>query len=97
MQNLNEGILHSVPVPVCSRHEQNEVFREIERQYSTLDHIESVIDTEITKSAILRQSILRKAFNGQLVPQDPNDKPASVHLEPNQGRKSCTVVQNNTL
>ena len=30
MQNLNEGILHRVPVPVCSRHEQDEVFREIE-------------------------------------------------------------------
>ena len=80
MQNLNEDILHRVPVPVCSRHEQDEVFREIERQYSTLDHIEAAIDSEITKSAILRQSVLKKAFAGQLVPQDPYDEPASVLL-----------------
>ena len=81
MQNLNEDILHRVPVPVCSRHEQDEVFREIERQYSTLDHIEAAIDSEITKSAILRQSILKKAFSGQLVAQDPHDEPASILLD----------------
>ena len=81
MQNLNEGILNGVPVPVCSRHEQDEVFRLIEGQYSTLDHIEAAIDSEIAKSSILRQSILRKAFLGQLVPQDPNDEPASVLLD----------------
>ena len=95
MQNLNEGILHSVPVPVCSRHEQNEVFREIERQYSTLDHIESAIDSEITKSATLRQSILKKAFSGQLVPQDPCDEPASSLLERIKAEKAARS-QNNT-
>ena len=94
MQNLNEGILHSVPVPVCSRHEQNEVFREIERQYSTLDHIESVIDTEITKSAILRQSILRKAIYGQLVPQDPDDEPASILLGRIKAEKAAQSQKN---
>ena len=81
MQNLNEGILHRVPVPVCSRLEQDEVLRQIERQYSMLDRIESGIDSWIAKSVILRQSILKQAFSGQLVPQDPNDEPASVLLD----------------
>ena len=80
MQNLNESILHRVVVPVCSRLEQDAVFREIERQYSKLDHIEATIDSEIAKSAALRHSILKKAFTGQLVPQDPNDEPASALL-----------------
>ena len=81
MQNLNEGILHRVPVPVCSRHEQDEALREIDRQYSTLDQIEAGIDSWIAKSITLRQSILKKAFSGQLVPQDPDDEPASVILD----------------
>ena len=57
------------------------MFREIERQYSTLIDIEAAIDSEITKSAILRQSILKKAFSGQLVAQDPHDEPASILLD----------------
>ena len=81
MRNLNEGIMHRVPVPVCSRPEQDEVFREIERQYSILDHIEVAVDSEIRKSAKLRQSILKKAFAGQLITQDPKDEPASVLLD----------------
>ncbi len=81
MQNLNEGILHRVPVPVCSRLEQDEVLRQIETQYSMLDRIESGIDSWIAKSITLRQSILKQAFSGQLVPQDPNDEPASVLLD----------------
>ena len=80
MQNLNEGILHRVPVPVCSRCEQDETVREIERQFSMLDKFEAAIDSEITKSAALRQSVLMKAYSGQLVAQDPNDEPASVLL-----------------
>jgi len=48
----------------------------------------------------LRQSILKKAFSGQLVPQDPHDEPASVLLDkiraeheqsdkPKRGRKAA--------
>ena len=46
-----------------------------------LDQFEAAINSEITKSATLRQSILKKAFTGQLVAQDPNNETASVLLE----------------
>ena len=52
------------------------------------------LDQQLSKAdAVLRQSILKKAFSGQLVAQDPNDEPASVLLdrikaEKKQGRKS---------
>ena len=97
MQNLNEGILHRVPVPVCSRHEQDEAVREIERQYSMLNHIEAAIDSEITKSATLRQSILKKAFAGELVGQDPHDEPASVLLERIRAEREKAAKNNRSM
>ena len=39
------------------------------------------VSSRLTKAHLLRQAIIRRAFTGQLVPQDPNDEPASVLLE----------------
>ena len=52
-------------------------------EHYNLDAIISIqdIDVELGKSNVLRQSILKKAFTGQLVGQDSNDEPASVLLE----------------
>ena len=42
----------------------------------------------------LRQSILKKAFEGKLVPQDPNDEPASVLLERIRAERASVVAKN---
>ncbi len=78
--NLNLGIIENTAVPLCSMTETKEIERRIERQLSTLDYIETVINSEIQKSAILRQSILKQAFSGQLVAQEKNDESASMLL-----------------
>jgi type I restriction enzyme, S subunit len=61
--------------------EQFKIVNEIERYFSIADKIETIITTSLLQAESLRQSILKRAFEGKLVPQDPNDEPASVLLE----------------
>jgi type I restriction enzyme S subunit len=53
----------------------------LDRWFTIADQLGMVIESAIQRSAVLRQAILKKAFEGKLVPQDPNDEPASVLLE----------------
>ncbi|MEH2475693.1 type I restriction enzyme S subunit [Nitrobacteraceae bacterium AZCC 2161] len=76
LSGLREFLL---PFPALD--EQREVVRVIENAFAWIDRLAS--ETTNARKLIdhLDQTILAKAFRGQLVPQDPNDEPASVLLE----------------
>ena len=75
------GGLRAMPIPYPSVDEQKVIVSEVESRLSIIENTEETIKNNILKAFSLKQSILKHAFEGNLVPQDPNDEPASVLLE----------------
>jgi type I restriction enzyme S subunit len=93
MDNLNETIVKKIPVPICPKPEQLAIVSAIESRLSVCDKLEQTIDQTLALSASLRQSILKKAFEGRLVPQDPNDEPAEKLLERIKAEKAALLAK----
>jgi type I restriction enzyme, S subunit len=66
MDVLNLGIIRTIPFPLCSIEEQQQIVQEIESRLSVCDKIEETITDSLRQAEALRQSILKKAFEGQL-------------------------------
>jgi type I restriction enzyme S subunit len=90
-QHLNIGEYSEIEIAYPGIHEQQLIINEIERQISVNQKMQEIIDNELIQAETLRQSILKKAFEGKLVPQDPNDEPASVLLERIRAEREKTV------
>ena len=70
-----------VAIPLPPLLEQTFIVEQIDSFHSVIGSLSNEIQTQLNRSVQLRQSLLKKAFSGLLVPQDPNDEPASVLLE----------------
>ena len=77
---MSGGDIKATPVPICSPAEQAEIVRLLDARLAASNTLEAEIDAALTRATALRQSILKKAFSGQLVPQDPDDEPAATLL-----------------
>ena len=82
MAHLGAERFAALPFPLPPLAEQHRIVAEVERRLSVIQAVEGAVAANLETREALRQAILRRAFEGKLVPQDPNDEPASVLLEP---------------
>lgn len=80
-KNINLEILEKVGIPLPPTAEQDEIFSQAWERLSSIDAVEGELARQFAAVNALRQSILKAAFSGKLVPQDPNDEPASELLK----------------
>lgn len=88
LASINLGLLSSLPVPIPPPVEQTEIVNEIDARLSVIDEVERVVATTLKQAEALRQSILKKAFEGRLLSEaelaavraDPAHEPADQLL-----------------
>jgi len=89
---INTTQLKDVAIPLCSAYEQSEIVNLLEGRLSEIDNLDQTITTALQQAETLRQSILKKAFSGQLVPQDPDNEPAAKLLARIKAEKEKTTT-----
>jgi type I restriction enzyme S subunit len=92
IKHLTGRSLETYSFPGPPRLEQQEIVRRVEALFKTVDALEARYFKAKAHVDKLTQSILAKAFRGELVPQDPNDEPASVLLERITGEPNGSAV-----
>ncbi|WP_458627996.1 restriction endonuclease subunit S [Winogradskyella sp. PC D3.3] len=88
-KNINVRILDALEIPIPTLKEQHQIVQEIESRLSVCDKVEKDLADSLEKAQALRQSILKKAFEGKLLSEEeiaackahPDYEPASVLLE----------------
>jgi type I restriction enzyme S subunit len=78
MPKISGETLRNFPIPVPPPAEAVEILRRISDAFVTCADTLALLDAEAADAARLKQSILKAAFEGRLVPQDPADQPAAA-------------------
>jgi type I restriction enzyme S subunit len=96
LASINMRNLGDLPIPICPFEEQKEIVRQVDRFFALADKMEDHYKKAKEKIEKLPQSILAKAFRGELVPQDPNDEPTQVLLEKIKAQKALIEAEKKT-
>jgi len=80
-KELSKKRMATVPFLLAPSAEQERIVAAIEDHFSRLDTATAAITAARARIEASRRSILAEAFSGRLVPQDPNDEPATTLLE----------------
>ena len=80
-ENIRKSSIGTIPIPLPSLKEQKEIVSQIEQGFSLIENTSQIIESTLQNLQTMKMSVLKQAFEGKLVPQDPNDEPASVLLE----------------
>ena len=88
--------LNLVPVAICSMSEQKVIDELLDARLAEVDQCERTIATSFQQAEALRQSILKRAFSGHLVPQDPHDEPVSILLDRIKAEREKVVQTNHS-
>ena len=92
--NLNTKIVREIPVPLAPPAEQERIVSKVEAMLNDIETVERWCEQSIGRVTALEQSILTNAFKGELVPQNPNDEPASILLERIRSKHRETDLRN---
>ena len=79
--HLGAGRFSELEFPLPPFAEQERIIEEVERRLSLISSAQETTKMNLKRAQRLRQAILKRAFSGQLVPQDPNDEPAAELLK----------------
>ena len=93
LQGLSSNALHNIIVPVPPVEEQKRIVDNIDSVLSLIEQIESHKQSLSSQIDNIKSKILDLAIRGKLVPQDPNDEPASIVLEHIRAEKEELIKQ----
>ena len=91
-KKISAGRFKTLLFPLPPKHEQEEIASRLEANLTEINRLEGELDDNLKRVDTLRQSILKKAFSGQLVAQDANDEPATLLLERIAAEKAQAVA-----